>query len=150
MNQLPVATPVQKPRVLFVCAGNTCRSVLAEYIAKRKYGKLFDAASAGLRPGTVDDAESAISTLKDLLGVDASAHEPRDVREVDIKSFEVIVAMTSRISVERRAAFPELPAERVVKWQISDPFGDDLAQYSRCAKAIHKAMTKLSVVAAQA
>lgn len=143
MSDVSAPPMLQRLRILFVCEGNTCRSVLAEYIAKKKFDRTIDPFSAGLRPGTVENAENAIYILMDLFGVDASSHQPRDVQTMDVKSFDLVVTMTNQIAAEVRQLFPNLPAERLVKWRINDPFGDDLAEYRRCAHAIHAAMTKL-------
>ena len=74
-------------RILFVCSGNTCRSVLAEYIARHRFGMIVEAASVGFRPQTATDAGSAIETLKEL-GIDASRHKPRGLDEVDPEAFD--------------------------------------------------------------
>jgi hypothetical protein len=69
-------------RILFVCAGNTCRSVLAEYIARYRFGNVVESASAGIKPQTAADASSAIETLKDI-GIDASGHQPKGLEDLD-------------------------------------------------------------------
>ena len=138
-----------KPRILFVCAGNTCRSVLAEYIARRKFGRLVEPSSAGLRPGTVEDADNAIYTLKSVMGVNATGHVPRDVRTVDVERADLVVAMTTQIATEVRQLFPGLPVERLVRWRIKDPYGDDLAEYQRCAHSIYAEMKKLPMLASK-
>jgi protein arginine phosphatase len=138
---------VAKPRVLFVCTGNTCRSVLAEHIARKKFGKYIEPSSAGLRPGTTADAENAIYTLKDLMGIDASGHVPRDVRAANVELADLVIAMNNQVAGEVRRLFPELPPERLVRWQIQDPYGDNLAQYRRCANKIYEQLRKLALLA---
>jgi protein-tyrosine-phosphatase len=136
-----------KRRVLFVCEGNTCRSLLAEYIARRNFGSLVEPSSAGLKPGTAEDAENAIYTLESLMGVDARGHVPRDVRTVDVECEDLVVAMTPQIADQVRQLFPRLPVERLVSWQIKDPYGDDLEEYLHCAQSIHKEMKNLRMQA---
>ncbi|MEQ1639088.1 MAG: hypothetical protein ABL903_20705 [Methylococcales bacterium] len=146
MNYSTPQAHIHKPRVLFVCVGNTCRSVLAEYIASCKFGKIIDVASAGLQPGMLEDTENAVFTLKTLFGVDASQHQPRDVRSIEITTFDLVVAMTNQIFVELMLLFPALLAERVVKWCISDPYGGNPAQYEHCANVIYTEMKKLPLL----
>lgn len=146
MSDNPAPPSAKKPQVLFICAGNTCRSVFPEYIARKKFERIIDASSAGIRPGTVEDANNAIYTLKSLLGVDASQHQLRDVRTVDVVSFELVIAMDNQIASEVRRIFPNLPAERLVKWRIRDPYGDDLAEYQRCAQAVYTKLKKLPML----
>ena len=147
MSNASAPTGIGKPRVLFICAGNTCRSLLAEYIARKKFDRLIEASSAGIRPGTVEDAENAIYTLKSLMGVDASCHLPRDVRTIDAEHAELIVAMDNQVATEVRQLFPNLPLERLVCWRIKDPYGDNLAEYQHCAKSIYAEMKRLPIVA---
>ena len=65
--------------VLFVCTGNSCRSVMAEYafraIADQTRSGEFEVASAGT--ATMDGLPSSSDTVKVLRkrGIDASGHE---------------------------------------------------------------------------
>jgi protein-tyrosine-phosphatase len=145
-----VTNGAQKARVLFVCTGNTCRSVLAEYIAKKKYARMMEASSAGLTPGTTADCANAAYTLKRVLGIDASEHLPRHVRELDLSSFDVVVAMTNCIAKELKELFPALDAERLLTWQISDPYGDNLVEYQRCAAKIDTKLKTIPVLRGRA
>jgi ArsR family transcriptional regulator, arsenate/arsenite/antimonite-responsive transcriptional repressor / arsenate reductase (thioredoxin) len=145
MNKDLVGPSGEKPRVLFACTGNTCRSVIAEFIARKKLGHVFEVSSAGFQPQAPQDAENAIHTLKAVFDIDASGHEPRDIRSVNIESFDIVVAMDSRVARRIKEVFPAYPVERLMTWQIDDPYGDDLADYQRCAQAISVHLKKLPV-----
>ena len=129
-------------RILFVCAGNTCRSVMAEYIAQRRFQNSVEATSAGVQPGSINDTASAVFTLKQV-GIDATSHKPRDVREMNLSEFDLIVTMDNDVARELKQLFPALPNDRVIKWRINDPYGDDLEEYDRCAKVIYRELKKL-------
>lgn len=133
-----------KRRVLFVCTGNTCRSLMAEFISRKKFGDHLEPASAGLRPQDPGDAENAIYTLKRFLNVDASGHTPRQVRDLDVYTFDLVVTMDKWVAGQFKAAFPGFPRERLIQWKIADPFGDDLDEYRRCAQAIFGQMKTLA------
>jgi protein-tyrosine-phosphatase len=132
----------KKVRVLFACAGNTCRSLMAEHIARKKFGSQLEASSAGFQPG-VTGAQEAIETLRRLVNIDASDHEPRHIRDVDVDGFDYVVAMDSSIARQFKEQFPAYPADRFIKWNIDDPYGDDLAEYDRCAKKIFEKLRRL-------
>ncbi len=80
MNDPAVDASCPKKRILFACVGNTCRSLIAEFITRKKFGRVIVPASAGFNPGSQKDAESAIYTLRMLFDIDASEHRPRLTR----------------------------------------------------------------------
>jgi protein-tyrosine-phosphatase len=135
----------RKMRVLFICTGNTCRSVLAEHIARKKFGEYIDVASAGVSPGSINDAANAIFTLKSLFGIDAGGHRPADVRTVGVGSYDIVVAMDNEVMRQVRTIFPDLAVEHFVEWKIEDPYGDNLVEYQNCAATVNKELKKLEV-----
>lgn len=132
---------MKKIRVLFVCTGNTCRSVLAEYIARHRFGSLVESASAGIRPQEREHAASAVETLRDF-GIDASAHRPRGLEEVDPSQFDRVVAMEPFVSKKFREGFPSFPKDKLTIWRVNDPW-DNPAAYKGCAEEIYTTLKAL-------
>ena len=58
----------QKPKVAFVCVHNSCRSQMAEALAKAHYAHLFEAYSAGTetKPQINQDA---VRIMKEKFGI---------------------------------------------------------------------------------
>ena len=79
----------RRQKVLFVCTGNTCRSVFAEYLGRQVFGDAVEFESAGIRPQCTADAENAIFTLKNNFGINTSGHVPRDVRALDVADYRL-------------------------------------------------------------
>jgi protein-tyrosine-phosphatase len=129
-------------RVLFVCTGNTCRSLMAEHIARKRFGQNVEPSSAGTDPGTAADAKSALWTLKRLIGPVPDEHEPLDVRDFDVSSFDLVIALDSATSKKLKRLFPALDESKLVKWAIRDPYGDDLSEYEKCAHSIFAQMNR--------
>jgi protein-tyrosine-phosphatase len=127
--------------VLLVCTGNTCRSVLGEYLGRKFCSKLtFE--SAGIRPQTAREASNAVFVLRQTFGIDASGHKPRDVRELDLSSFDRIIAIEDNAAaVVRQLGVPESKLE---VWAIQDPWGGDLTEYERVALDIRKRLARLA------
>jgi protein-tyrosine-phosphatase len=135
------------PNVLFVCTGNTCRSVLAEYLGKQRLQQSsVRCESAGLRLVPSEDANNAIETLRRNFGIEASSHVPRDVAQVDLSLFDLIVAIDDPGGNQVFNALKErgVPKSVLLKWKVSDPWdGNDSTQYDRCALAIVRNLGKL-------
>ena len=126
-------------RVLFVCTGNTCRSVLAEYLGRRVFDEAVSFESAGIRPQSARDADNAVFTLKKNFNIDASGHVPRNVRAVDLTRFNLIIALDNEAArIVRELGVPE---SKLKCWKIRDLYGDDLTKYARAARDIKKKLT---------
>ena len=128
------------PRVLFVCTGNTCRSVLAEYLGRKFYGDVtFE--SAGIRPQTTADASNAVYILRNTFGIDASGRQPRDVRGLDLNIFDLVLAIENNAAVVVREL--GVPESKLTVWPIRDPWGGDLTEYEQVALDIRKRLAKV-------
>jgi len=83
-------------RVLFVCTGNTCRSPMAELLAKRKMADFenlsFSSAGISARDGQ-PASPLAISVLSEM-GIDLSSHRASRLTRDKITNSGLIAAMT--------------------------------------------------------
>ncbi|NQZ57767.1 MAG: arsenate reductase ArsC [Lentisphaeraceae bacterium] len=78
-----------KPRVLFLCTGNSCRSQMAEGIARHFYEMDFDIESAGIeRHGMNPYAMKVMSEA----GMDISAQSSKTLDEVGIE-FDTVITV---------------------------------------------------------
>jgi len=137
-------TERMKTRVLFVCHGNTCRSVFAEHLARQKFGHTFDPASAGLYPQDASDTIHALAALREF-GIDIPFHQPRAVRYADPHSFDRVVTMDVEVYESFLEAFPGFPASKIERWDITDPWDNPVA-YKVCVEQV---FAKVSVLASR-
>ncbi|MGY1672012.1 arsenate-mycothiol transferase ArsC [Geodermatophilus sp. SYSU D00710] len=116
MTTPPASTP-RRPRVLFVCAHNAGRSVLAVALARHHAADRIEADSAGTTP---DDGPSAstTATLAEL-GIDASGHRPSAVTADRVAAADVVVAMKPGLEL------PHVDGVRYETWHLPDPAGWD-------------------------
>ena len=117
-------------RLLFVCVGNTCRSQMAEAIA-RDLGHY--AQSAGTTPGQ-SVAENAIEVLSDM-GLDTSELEPKSVDSIDANGFDRIISMGCGVHC------PALPIDE--DWGLEDPVGSVKSVYEETRDRILERMSNL-------
>lgn len=119
-------------RLLFVCAGNTCRSPIAAALAASVLPRAA-VESAGLMPGR-GVAENAVSVVKEMTGVDISGHRARDVADVDLTEFDRVIALDRMVAEELA---PIVPSDlTLVVWAVGDPYGGSLDDYRQCAEVL--------------
>lgn len=120
-----------KPGVLFICLGNSCRSIMAEVLARHLLHDSVRVASVGLNPlGFV-----APQTLEVLSELDLSILGlfSKGLDAVNVADYPLIVNLTDN------AVAPHLPVacrERLLNRPIPDPYGGRLALYRRSREAI--------------
>ena len=127
-------------RILFVCEGNICRSPMAEWLANATLSGV-QAESAGFRGGEPMTRHS-VTLLREHLGVDASSYASRNVGDVGVADFDVIVALHPYIAGRLR---DEFGIEADVVWEVPDPFGTAIDGYRVTFAQIEGAMAALAV-----
>lgn len=118
--------------LVFVCTGNTCRSPMAEAIARDLLSSQESpgpglrrvpvrVASAGVAAGTGDPMTPEAATALRALGVDAGKHRARGLTREIVEDADRVWAMTA--SHARAAASVVPPGVRV---ELLDPDGKDI------------------------
>jgi protein-tyrosine-phosphatase len=96
--------------VLFVCTGNSCRSVMAEYLFNKMAadkGLSVRAHSAGVAaPQGSGPSFETLEVLK-LDGIDARRHSSRMVHEDMMESSDMVLALTEQHAAHLKRHFPE-------------------------------------------
>ena len=106
---------ISKPKVLFLCTGNSCRSQMAEGFLRHVAGNAFDALSAGTDPvGVHPDAVRVMAER----GVDISDQMSKGVKPFLGRHFPFVVTVCDRAS-ERCPIFPGVVKR--IHWSFDDP-----------------------------
>jgi len=80
-----------KPLVLILCTGNSCRSHLAEGILRAAAGDLIEVASAGSKPAGYVHPKS-IEVMKEI-GIDISGHTSKHLDEFLNRSVDTVITV---------------------------------------------------------
>ncbi|MET0845681.1 MAG: arsenate reductase ArsC [Pseudomonas sp.] len=104
-----------KIRVLFVCAKNDVRSVLAEALLRHTDSSNFEAFSAGLEPGEVDPR-----TLESLehIGIETNGLRSKSINEFEGQQFQYAITLCDKSS-EEASRMPT--SGEVIVWSFEDP-----------------------------
>ena len=117
-------------RLLFVCVGNSCRSQMAEAIA-RDLG--HEAASAGTHP-EIAVSKNALRVLEGK-SIDSSNLYPKNIDDIDWKTYDMVISMGCGVSC---------PAIRIDQdWGLDDPHGKEISAFEKCATVIEENIKKL-------
>jgi protein-tyrosine-phosphatase len=139
------AVQTEHPLLLFVCSGNTCRSAMAEAIARSAHAAgRWRIRSAGLHatPGALI-ADEAVTALTDL-GVTAHRHQARQLTPDMIAEAHTVYTMTTRQRDAVVAMAPDATTKTICLdpgTDIPDPKGQPQSAYRDCANHIHHAIT---------
>lgn len=106
---------MSKPKVLFLCTANSCRSQMAEGFLRHLAGDRFEAASAGARPTRLNP--DAVRVMNEI-GIDISGHHSKDVEGFWRERISYVITVCDKAK-ETCPIFP--PALWTHHWSIDDP-----------------------------
>lgn len=137
-------------KLLFICTGNTCRSPMAEGLARKLFGDLVQISSAGM--AAWDGAEISTHTLEILKeqNVDLSKHRARRITEELLADADWVIPMTQAQEEGIKRLFPqyELKTRCLGNWgdhkkDVRDPWMGSLDVYRQTAKEISELLSTL-------
>ncbi|MDD5422156.1 MAG: low molecular weight protein arginine phosphatase [Candidatus Omnitrophota bacterium] len=149
--------------VLFVCTGNSCRSVMAEGLLKKRLKELgktgIEVKSAGVRAiAGFPPTDETISVMKES-GADVSGHKSKNLTDEMIKASDIILVMEPlhKFDVIRRV--PDAASKTYILQEfadkgksgkhekesgVPDPIGNTIDYYKKCLDVINKEINKIA------
>ncbi len=112
---------------MFMCYGNTCRSPMAESIARDISTDNIFVTSCGLN--VIDDKlnDKAVRVINDKLKIDISNRKPKSIHNVDLKIIDTIYSLDKEVSryLNESSTF----SGNIIELLVEDPFGRDISKY---------------------
>ncbi len=116
-----------RPRVLFLCTGNSARSQIAEALVEHRSGGRVEARSAGSHPKPLHP--NAVRVMAER-GIDISGHSSKSLTRFARSRFDRVITLCDKV----REICPEFRGTPIAAhWSIADPAttgGTDAATYA--------------------
>jgi arsenate reductase len=106
---------MMKPKVLFLCTGNSARSQMAEGYLRQVAGDRYEVLSAGIRPKGLNPL--AVEAMREV-GIDISQQQSKDVREFLGTAVQYVVTVCDNAK-EHCPIFPG--TFKFLHWSFEDP-----------------------------
>ena len=125
------------PGVVFICLGNSCRSIMAEALARHHFQEKVAVASAGISPlGFV--ARETLQVLAEI-GVSIAGLRSKGLEDLSLAQYRWAVNLT-KYSLE--ALLPSSFPGRLLNRPVADPYGRSLEHYRRTREALQRLITQ--------
>lgn len=124
-----------KPKVAFICVHNSCRSQMAEAVAKLTASDTFEAFSAGTEI-VPQINQTAVKLVKERYGLDMnSSHKSKTLDA--IPKVDIIITMGCNVDC------PWLPSKHREDWGLDDPSGKEYSEYEKTLDSIEEKVKSL-------
>lgn len=125
-----------KPKVAFICVHNSCRSQMAEALAKLFASDIFDSYSAGTETKP-EINQDAVRIMKDIYGIDMTKTQYSKLLK-DIPEVDIVIKMGCNV------VCPFLPSNHEEDWGLDDPTGKGDEEFIKTARIIEEKVKDLA------
>lgn len=124
-----------KPKVAFICVHNSCRSQMAEALAKMVASEVFEAYSAGTETKP-EINQDAVKIINDLYKVDMNENHRSKLID-DIPEADIVIKMGCNVIC------PIMAHKYEEDWGLEDPTGKSDVEFIKTAMIIEEKVKDL-------
>ncbi|HYM16519.1 MAG TPA: arsenate reductase ArsC [Dehalococcoidia bacterium] len=132
---------MRHPRVLFLCTGNSARSIIGAALLRQMAGDRFDVFSAGTHPKGINAYTARVLAP---LAIDVTGERSKSVAEFDGQTFDYVITVCDQ-AAEECPVFPGAPVR--IHWNFADPAavtGSDAERLAAFQRTLREMRTRLS------
>ncbi len=151
---------MKQKKILFVCTGNTCRSIIAQALFQKEKedsnpGLNYQAHSAGIAAINGKKATPEAIFCMAKYGIDIASYQARQVEESMIIESSFVLVMTHQHLEYLKKHFP-LAANKmfmlrpfcwqrnqIINEEVEDPYGKHLSFYEKICQQLKQDINKL-------
>lgn len=142
----PIPRRRRKPRVLFLCTGNSARSQMAEALLEHRTGGAIAARSGGSHPKPLHPNARRVMAER---GIDISGHRSKHLDRFSGDRFDRVVTLCDKV----KEICPDVEGwPSSMHWSMADPSregADDDASYPAFVRAADEIEVRVGLLAAE-
>lgn len=126
---------LKKLKVGFICVHNSCRSQMAEALAKHFASDVFEFFSAGTEKKDKIN-QDAVSVIKEKYNIDMEKEQYSKLIS-EIPKLDIVITMGCNVEC------PSIECKHIEDWGLSDPSGKEREEFYKTAKIIEEKIMDL-------
>lgn len=140
--------------IIFVCTGNTCRSPMAEAIAKYIYKDKINVLSRGIYADNISPINEKSNIILNKNNIDFNNHISKTLTVDDLKNADLILTMEKQhknlindVNIDENISdkvFTIYEYVSNVDKDILDPYGFDISVYESCFSELYNLISKIN------